>query len=114
MLHLRLAMASIVLFYQPVGANASGRQESPVRLSADLDLSDAQQAQLAGQAVAGSGDAARQLANFHNFGRGDRTTKFIRKQFHRLPCPFQRTDQLLVKGTLAGWRHTVIQRCAND
>jgi len=72
MLRLGLAMVSLVLFYPPDGANASGRQESPMRLSADLDLSDVQQVQLAGQAIAGSGEAARQLANFHNFGRGDR------------------------------------------
>jgi TPR repeat protein len=70
---LGFAVASIVLLYPPGGAKAAGRQDPPLRLSADLDLNEAQQAQLATQAISGSRDAARQLANFHYFGRGDRT-----------------------------------------
>lgn len=73
MLLVGFAVASIVLLYPPGGAKAAGRQDPPLRLSADLDLNEAQQAQLATQAISGSRDAARQLANFHYFGRGDRT-----------------------------------------
>lgn len=48
------------------------KQDAPVRLSGDLDLSSAQQATLGREAIQGSPDAARKLASYHSIVRGDR------------------------------------------
>jgi len=53
-------------------SSAAAAQNEPIRLSADLDLTEAQQAQLAAEAIKGSKEAARKLANFHFYVRGDR------------------------------------------
>lgn len=52
--------------------HARDNQDTPIRLSADLDLTAGQQAQLADEAMKGSPEAARSLTNFHFIVRGDR------------------------------------------
>jgi len=51
---------------------AADKKDTPVRLSADMDLNPAQQAQLSNEALNGSKESARKLANFHFIVRGDR------------------------------------------
>ena len=51
---------------------AAHADEVPIRLSADLDLTGAQQSSLAIQAMKGSPEAARKLATYHFIVRGDR------------------------------------------
>ena len=55
----------------PVSA-MTNKQDVPVRLSGDLDLSSSQQATLGREAIQGSPDAARKLASYHSIVRGDR------------------------------------------
>jgi hypothetical protein len=56
----------------PGGAWAQKQGEEPIRLSASMDLTDSQRRQLESDALEGSPEAARTLANFHFIVRGDR------------------------------------------
>lgn len=75
MTHLVIARALFLslsfLTAYPVSA-MTDKQDMPVRVSGDLDLSAAQQATLGREAIQGSADAARRLASYHSIVRGDR------------------------------------------
>jgi TPR repeat protein len=62
----------LVAFGPLLPSFAAHADEVPIRLSADLDLTAAQQSSLAIQAMKGSPEAALKLATFHFIVRGDR------------------------------------------
>jgi len=55
-----------------VHADQRAATDEPIRLSASMDLAESQRAQLEAEALKGSPEAARTLANFHFIVRGDR------------------------------------------
>jgi TPR repeat protein len=65
-------LLAVLLASSYVPAKAENGGQSPVRLSADLDLTPTQQSELAKEAIKGSPEAALKLANFHFIVRGDR------------------------------------------
>ncbi|WP_369928809.1 hypothetical protein [Xanthomonas sp. NCPPB 2632] len=68
----RALFLSLSFFTAYPVSSMTNKQDVPVRLSSDLDLSSSQQATLVREAIQGSPDAARKLASYHSIVRGDR------------------------------------------
>lgn len=72
---MKTAIAICVMYLVCVTSGVAWAQkqgEEPIRLSASMDLTDSQRRHLEVEALKGSPEAARTLANFHFIVRGDR------------------------------------------